>query len=134
MELKAFSNRAEASDAAAQFVAAKTKALGAVVGVISKKMKPRSERGLPRGVYKTPSGKFLSTIKWRGKGRSIGTFDTPEQASAAFMSVKKDRDDANVSSFGADKIDAMFDAAKKKALEKVQAMKESAKYGDEYLV
>jgi hypothetical protein len=50
------------------------------------------------------------------------------------MSVKEDLDNARLSDHGADEANAMFDAAKKKALETVQLMKESEKYGDEYLV
>jgi hypothetical protein len=76
----------------------------------------------------------MSKVRWRGKDRYIGSFDTPEQASAAFMSVKEDLDNARLSDHGADEANAMFDAAKKKALETVQLMKESEKYGDEYLV
>ena len=70
-----------------------------------------------------------------GKMRYIGSsFDTPEQASAAYMSMKKDLDAAKLSAFGADKKEAIFDAAKKKALETADSMKESDKYGDEFLV
>lgn len=119
------------------FDAAQREALEAVGGTLPKKMKTSSERGLPTGVYKARSGKLTSMISWVGKQRYIGSFDTPEQASAAFMSAKKALDDAELSVFGADdKVDrdAVFDAAKKKALETVQAMKQSDKYGDEHLV
>ena len=84
-----------------------------------------SERDLPRGVYKTSSGKYESQIRWGGKKRHIGTFDTPEQASAAYMSVRKDLDDAKLRPCGSDdnkkaaEIDVVFDVAKKKALEAV---------------
>jgi hypothetical protein len=71
------------------------------------------------GVRKMPSGKCKSEIKWDGKTRVIGRFDTPEQASAAFISVRKDLDDANISTVGTDEVDAIFDAAKKKAIEAV---------------
>ena len=84
-----------------------------------KKSKTTIERKLPTGVYKTPSGKFIAVTCWGGKNRHIGTFDTPEQASAAYVSVKKDLDDAKRSAFGADEVDAAFDEAKKKALEAV---------------
>ena len=70
---------------------------------------------LPRGVAKTRSEKFQARITLCGKAYYVGTFDTPEQASAAFMSVKKDLDDANLSAVGADEIKALFDAAKEKA-------------------
>ena len=82
-----------------------------------KKSKATSERDLPRGVTKTPAGKFKSRIRWGGKQRCIGTFDTPEQASTAFMSVRKYLDDAKLSAVGADEVDVMFDAAKKKLQE-----------------
>ena len=92
-------------------------------------------RELPRGARKTSSGKFQARITLCGKMRYIGSsFDTPEQASAAYMSMKKDLDAAKLSAFGADKVDAIFNAAKKEALEKAEAMKESDKYGDEFLV
>ena len=72
---------------------------------------------LPRGVCKTPSGKFRSQIKRGGKTRPIGTFDTPEQASAAYLSVRKDFDGANLPALSADEFNVAFDAAQKKALE-----------------
>ena len=63
-------------------------------------------------------------MHWRGKQRTIGTFDTPEQASAAFMLVRRDLDDAKLrppcgSDKKAAKIDVVFDVAKKKALEEI---------------
>ena len=110
------------------FDAAKQKAVKAEGGFFT--------RDLPKGVYghKKLPGKFQSQIHWCGKTRGIGTFDTPEQASVAFMSVRKDLDDAKLSGFGADEVHDIFDAAKKKALETVQAMMDSDEYGDENLV
>ena len=78
------------------------------------------EREFPRGVGRASSGRFRCSIQWGGKSRYIGTFDTPEQASAVFMSVRKDLDDANLSAFGADETDTIFDAAKKKARESIK--------------
>ena len=67
-----------------------------------------------------------------------GTFDSPEHASAAHMSVHvmKDHDtcSAKLSPFRADEADDVFDAEKKKALETVQAMMDSDGCGDEHLV
>ena len=97
----------------ALFDAAQKKALESFGGFVPE------ERDLPRGVKKLPSEKFVSVIGWGGKARNIGTFNTPEQASAAYMSVRKDRDDAKLSTVGADEAKAMFDAAKKKAAETV---------------
>ena len=88
------------------FDAAQKKAVEAVGGVIPKKMQPRSERELPQGVYKKPSGKFVSAIQWGGKRRYIGSFDNPEQASAAYMSVRKDLEDDK-------EVDAVLDEARK---------------------
>ena len=99
-----------ADEVNAAFVVAKTNALE-VVGAF--------KRDLPKGVYKERSGKFVSMIRLGGKNRYIGSFDTPEQASAAFLSVKKDRDDVNLSALGADEVTASFDAAKKNAVEAV---------------
>ena len=79
----------------------------------------RRKNGISRGVYKMPSGKFRSRINWPGKKRHIGTFDSPEQASAAYMSVKKDLANTNPSALCADEVDAVFHAAKKKAQEEV---------------
>ena len=101
----------DAGEAGALFDAARIKAIEAVGGT--------SERDLPRGVRKTPRGKFVSDIGWGDKTRYIGTFDAPEQASAAYASVRKDLEDAKLSAVGADEVDAMFDEAKKKALEAV---------------
>ena len=61
-------------------------------------------------------------IQWCDKKRYIGVFGTPEQASAAFISVKKDRDEAKASRLGVDEGESLFNAAKKKALETVQDM------------
>jgi len=93
------------------FDAAKKKALESFGGFVPE------ERDLPTGVKKKPSGRFRSDTYWGGKKRHIGTFDTPEQASAAYMSMRKDLDNAKLSAFGADEVDAIFDAAKEKALE-----------------
>ena len=64
------------------------------------------ERNLPRGVRKRQNGKYDSRMHWRGKQRTIGTctFDTPEQASAAYISVRKDLDGAKLRSFGSDEV------------------------------
>ena len=76
--------------------------------------KKRPKRDLPTGVTKTRSGKkFKSQIKWRGKDRTVGVFDTPEQASAAFEYVRKALCDANLSSLSADGVTAAFDTASK---------------------
>ena len=104
-----------AAEVEAMFDEARKKAVEEVGGVIPKKMTPRSDRGLPTGVYDVSSGRFESSIKWGGKTRSIGTFDTPEEASAAYASVKKDLANADFSASEADEVDAAFGAAKKKA-------------------
>ena len=108
-----------ADEVNAAFDAARKKAVEAVGGFISRKRAKTSERVLPQGVYKkSSSGRFESKIKRGGKQRYIGSFDPLEQASAAYMSVKKDLDDVKLSGFGADEVDDVFDAAKKKALER----------------
>lgn len=55
--------------------------------------------------------------------RHIGTFDAPEQASVAHMSVRKDLDDTKLSLCGAGEVNALFDATKKKALETIGGYK-----------
>ena len=76
-----------------------------------------SVRDLPQGVEELPSGNFRCFMWLGGKQRHIGTFDTPEQASAARMSVKKDVDGAKLSALSANELDAIFDTAKAKSLE-----------------
>ena len=95
------------------FDEAKKKALETFGGFVPEK------RDGPRGIQKLKSGKYQAKISCSGKYRCIGTFDTSEQASAAFLSVRKDLDNAKLSgsAAGADKADAIFDAAKKAALE-----------------
>ena len=78
------------------------------------------EREFPRGVGRASSGRFRCSIQWGGKSRYIGTFDTPEQASAVFMSVRKALDDANLSAFGADEGNVIFNAAREKARESIK--------------
>ena len=102
-------------DLDAVFDAAKTKALESVSGYVT--------RDLPRGVSKSKSGKFEAKIRWNGQHRYVGSFDTPEQASCAYMSIIKEIGDANLSALGVDEVQAMFDAAKKKALESVGVAK-----------
>ena len=98
------------------FGAAQKKAAEAVGGFIPRKI---FERELPRGVWKTPSGKFNARLWFGGKSRGIGTFDTPEQASAAFISMKKDRDEAKASKLGVDEVEAAFAAARTRAVKAV---------------
>ena len=98
--------------------AAKKKAVEVMGGYVPEK------RDLPPGVYKTLSGTFAARIRWGGTVRYIGTFDTPEQASAAYMSVTNDLSGAKPSKLGADEVLALFDtmvfdAAQKKAIEAV---------------
>ena len=50
---------------------------------------------------------------WGGKSRRIGTFESPEQASVAYVSVRKDIDDAKLSAVGADEVDAILQLRKK---------------------
>ena len=104
------------------FYAARKRAAKEVGGVFiprTKRAKTTSDRDLPTGVQKTPSGKIHARIQWGGKSRYIGTFNAPEQASATYVSVKEDLGDIELSSLGADEINAAFDAVKKRALEAV---------------
>ena len=93
------------------FDGAKKKALESFGGFVSE------ERDLPTGVYKTKRGKFRSQIRWGDKKRHICTVDTPEQASSAYLSVKKDLDESKLLALSADEVNALFEAAKTKALE-----------------
>ena len=108
-----------ADEVTAAFDAAKAKALESVGGVAQKKKKG-SEQHLPKGVWKVKkTGKFQTKIRWGGKQRYIGTFDSLEQASTAYLSVRKDLEDTKQSGFSADEADVAFDSAKKKALGRV---------------
>ena len=64
---------------------------------------------------KSAPGKLKAQMTWSGKQRYIGEFDTPEQASAAYVPAKKVVDDANLSAFSADEVDVAFVGDKKKA-------------------
>ena len=109
-----------ADEVDAAFDAAKKKAIEAVGGfVLIKRAKATSERDLPQGVYKTKYGKFKSAIRWGSRERYIGIFDTPEQAFAANMFVRKDLEHVNLSALGIDEVNALFEAAKIKAVEAV---------------
>ena len=89
------------------------------VTAAKKRSKAASRRDLPIGVYKAKVGKFESRIRWGCRVRYIGgTFDTPEQASAAYMSVKTDLFRVKLPLHRAENVaSAAFDAAKKKALD-----------------
>ena len=121
-----------ANEGEAIFDAVRKKAIEAMGGAVPKK------RNLPRGVYKSPPEKFQSSIWWGGMQRYIGTFDTPEQAYAAYISVKKNLNKTKLSEIDADEADAIFTAVKKKAMEMVQANEETIQQmkasGDEFLV
>ena len=109
-----------ADEVDAAFDAAKKKAIEAVGGfVLIKRAKATSERDLPQGVYKTKYGKFKSAIRWGSRERYIGIFDTPEQAFAANMFVRKDLEHVNLSALGIDEVNALFETAKIKAVEAV---------------
>jgi len=73
----------------------------------------------PRGVRERMSGRFEASTNWVGKCRHIGTFDTPEEAGAAYKEVRNDLEQH--SSVSRDETDVLFDAAKKKALDKLNA-------------
>ena len=112
------------------FDAAKKKAIEAVGGANPRKRKPKASsqelsegtpaRELPRGVRKTRNEKFETKTRWNCKDRYIGTFDTSEQASAAYVSVKKDLAGFKPSTLSTDETDAIFDAAQKKAIEAIR--------------
>ena len=75
-------------------------------------------RGLPRGVREHISGRFKASAQYSGTkntGGYIGTFGTPEQASAAYTLVRGELDKNR--SRSAKELDGVFEAAKARALE-----------------
>jgi hypothetical protein len=46
----------------------------------------RRSTGLPRGVYRTAQGRFMARLT----GKSLGTFDTPDAASAVYLRARKE--------------------------------------------
>ena len=108
---------AQAAQAAEDGTADRKEALEEAGGYVSRKA--TAARDLPIGIRKKPSGRFKSLIWWGDKQRYIGTFDTLEQASAAYDSVREDLDNADLSPLGADEVDGLFDEAQKKAVEAV---------------
>ena len=51
--------------------------------------RPRKRRtGLPPGVSYTLSGKYQARIKLFGKRRDLGTFESKEEAAAAYVAAK----------------------------------------------
>jgi len=53
--------------------------------------KPRSQRALPVGVYKTHSGKYAARLKADGKLWYFGTFFTVAEAAAAYETAQRRR-------------------------------------------
>ena len=78
--------------------------------------KRASKRDLPQGIYNKPQGKYQASVRWSGKRRYIGTFDSFKQAHAAQLFVEKDLDGANTSVIGADEANALFETARLKAI------------------
>ena len=72
-----------------------------------------------KGYYqRRDTGKWDAQIKLKGKSKGIGSFATPEGASAAYQIVRDKLDDVN-SSINDDELEALFQASKKKAREEV---------------
>lgn len=49
--------------------------------------RPRALRELPPGVYAS-GGRYIAKVKRKNKSQHLGTFDTPEEASAAYIKAK----------------------------------------------
>ena len=74
----------------------------------------REERDLPVGVSMTEDGERFKVFC---KKRYVGLFDTVEEASAAYQSVKSDLDRVNYSSLSPEAKDIHFGKARDKALQ-----------------
>lgn len=50
---------------------------------------PKSRQGLPFGVLPRPSGRFGAQLRVNGKQMALGTYDTPEEASAVALDARQ---------------------------------------------
>ena len=86
-----------------------------------KKSRATSERNLPTGVQER-SGRFIAQTRWGGKRRytcilvRLILSSKPLSHRKSYMSVKKDLEDPNLLSLSVEVNNAIFDAAKTKAL------------------
>ena len=51
----------------------------------AKEAQKRRKNNLPVGVWAKPNGRFIAMAKVDGRRRSLGTYDTPEQAHQAYL-------------------------------------------------
>ena len=76
--------------------------------------------GIPRGVTVRPSGKWQAQFYYRGKSRYAGVFDTAKEASIAYEILRKELEATKQSRNDAQDHDALFNAARMKAIETVK--------------
>lgn len=49
----------------------------------------KSKTGLPFGVEETRNGRYVASVSYNNKKKSLGTYDTAEEASAVAIAAKK---------------------------------------------
>ena len=76
--------------------------------------------GVPRGITIRPSGKWQAQFYYFGKSRYAGVFDTADEAVIAYEVLRKELKQSKVV---AGDHDALFDAARKKAVEAASKVK-----------
>ena len=88
-----------------------------ITSPVAKSMVPA---GVPRGITIRPSGKWQAQFYYFGKSRYAGVFDTADEAVIAYEVLRKELKQSKVV---AGDHDALFDAARKKAVEAASKVK-----------
>lgn len=86
----------------------------------------KSSPSIPRGITLRPSGKWQAQFYYKGQSRYAGVFDTVDEASIAYEVLRKElemeRSNIDAKDNDSKDYDALFDAARKKAIEAARTM------------